>query len=77
LIACADLLPEDQRLTVRRRSRKRPLTEFASRSPLHAFAAWLLRAALTALMFLALYWMIANVAVPALTNSFLDQMNRQ
>ena len=62
-------------MTVRRRSRKRPLTEFASRSPVHALMAWLLRAALTAVMFLALYWMIANVAVPALTNTFLEQMN--
>jgi hypothetical protein len=37
--------------------------------------AWLIRAALTALMFLALYWMMANVAVPALTNTFHKQMN--
>jgi hypothetical protein len=53
-------------LTVRRRSRRRPLTDFASRSPLHAFGVWLLRSALIALMALAVWLLIANWAVPTL-----------
>ena len=37
-------------MTVRRRSHRRPLTDYASRSPLHALGVWLLRSALIALM---------------------------
>lgn len=62
-------------MTVRRRSRRRPLTEFASRSPLHAFAVWMLRSALIALMFLAVYLLVVNVAVPALSAGMANQIN--
>ena len=49
-----------------RRRRRRPLAEFASRSPLHAFGAWLLRSATVALLFLAAWLLIVNWAVPTL-----------
>lgn len=57
-------------MTVRRRSRRRPLTEFASRSPLHALGVWLVKAAVIALMFLAAWLLIANWAVPSLVDGF-------
>jgi hypothetical protein len=53
-------------LTVRRRSRRRLLTDYASRSPLHAFGVWLFRSALIVLMGLAAWLLIANWAVPTL-----------
>ncbi|MCV0377400.1 hypothetical protein [Microbacterium sp.] len=53
-------------MTVRRRSRRRPLTDFASRSPLHAFGVWLFRSALIVLMGLTAWLLIANWAVPTL-----------
>ena len=53
-------------MTVRPRSRRRPLTEFANRSPLHAFGVWLLRSALIALMALAVWLLIVDWAVPSL-----------
>lgn len=55
-------------MTVRRRSR-RPLTEFASRSPLLVFGVWLLRSALVALLFLGAWLLVANWAVPTLVES--------
>ena len=58
-------------MTARRRSRRRrPLTEFASRSPLHALGVWLLRAAMTLLLFLALWLLVINWAVPSLIDGF-------
>jgi hypothetical protein len=68
LIACADLLPEDQRLTVRRRSRKRPLTDFASRSPLHAVIAFGIRLGLLAAISIFGYVVIVNVLAPNLVD---------
>lgn len=61
-------------MTVRRRSRRRPLTEFAARSPLHALGVWLLRSALIGLMLLALYLLIVNVLAPGLADSFVEQI---
>jgi hypothetical protein len=52
-------------MTARRRSRKRrPLTEFAERSPLHAVAAALIRFALLAGIALVMYLVIVNVLLP-------------
>ena len=53
-------------MTVRRRSRRRPLSEFASRSPVHALGVWLLKSALVALFFLAAWLLVSNWAVPSL-----------
>lgn len=53
-------------MTVRRRSRRRPLTEFAKRSPMHALGVWLLRSALTAGLFLGAWLLVVNWAVPSL-----------
>ena len=61
-------------MTVRRRSRRRPLTEFASRSPLHAFGVWLFRAAIYAGLVLAVYLLIANILVPTMLEGFLQGM---
>ena len=56
-------------MTARRRSRtRRPLTDFARRSPLHAFGVWLLRSTMVAALFLALYILIVNWAVPSLVD---------
>ena len=56
-------------MTARRRSRtRRPLTDFARRSPLHAFGVWLLRSALIAALFLALYLFVVTWAVPSLVD---------
>jgi hypothetical protein len=57
-------------LTARRRSRRRPLTNFASRSPLHGLGVWLFGSALIALMTLGVWLLIANWAVPALVEGF-------
>lgn len=54
----------------RRRSRRRALTDFANRSPIHAFAAWILRAALIAAAFVGLWLLVANWAVPSLVDGF-------
>jgi uncharacterized membrane protein YccF (DUF307 family) len=58
-------------MTVRRRSRKRPLTEFASRSHAHAFGVWLLRAARFVLVgwWLGAVWMGAAwlISLPIIT----------
>jgi hypothetical protein len=56
-------------MSVRRRSRRRPLTEFAKRSPLHALGVWLLRSGLIALLFLGLWLLITTWAVPSLSES--------
>jgi hypothetical protein len=53
-------------LTVRRRSRRRPLTDFASRSLLHAFGVWLLRSVLIIVMGLIAWLLVTNWAVPSL-----------
>ena len=57
-------------MTARRRSLRRPLTDYASRSPLHAVGVWLFRSALVALMTLAAWLLIANWAVPSLIEGF-------
>ncbi len=56
-------------MTVRRRSRRRPLTEFAKRSPLHALIVWLLKSGLIALLLLGLWLLITTWAVPSLSES--------
>jgi hypothetical protein len=61
-------------MTARRRSRRRPLTEFASRSPLHAFAVWLLRSALIIALALAVYLLITNALVPGMVDDFTQRM---
>lgn len=63
-------------MTVRRRPGGRPLTEFASRSPLHAFGVWLLRTALVGLIALAVYLLVVNVLVPGLADRMVEQMSR-
>ena len=57
-------------MTARRRSRRRPLTDFARRSLLHALGVWLFRSALILLMGLAAWLLIANWAVPTLVEGF-------
>ena len=52
-------------MTARSRSRRRPLREFAGRSPFHALIAWLIRAALLGLVVLTVYLVVMNIAVPA------------
>lgn len=54
----------------RRRRSKAPLSAFASRSPLHAFAVWLFRSAVIVLMGFAIWLLIANWAVPTLVDGF-------
>jgi hypothetical protein len=54
----------------RRRSRRRPLTELARRSPLHAFGVWLVRAALFAVLFPGIWLLVAYWAVPNLVEGF-------
>lgn len=62
-------------MAARRPSRRRPpLTEFANRSQLHALGVWLFRTALMALIFLAVWLVIANVLVPHLVDGFLEGM---
>ena len=55
-------------MAARRRSPRRPLNRLASRSPLHAFAAWLLRSALIGVIFLIVWLLISNWAVPSLVD---------
>jgi hypothetical protein len=62
-------------MTARRRARRRPLAEFAARSPLHAIGVWLLRSALIGVMFLGLYLLIVNVLAPGLVEGMLEQMD--
>lgn len=57
-------------MTARRRSRRRPLTDYASRSPLHAAGVWLFRSALIAVMTLGVWLLIANLAIPSLVEGF-------
>lgn len=61
-------------MPVRRRSSRRPLTEFANRSALHASGVWLFRAAIYAAMLLAVYLLIANVFGPYVVEGFLQEM---
>jgi hypothetical protein len=58
-------------MTVRRRSRNRPLTEFARRSPIHAVTVWLFRSSIIAALILATYLLIAGVLVPGMVEAFL------
>jgi hypothetical protein len=44
----------------------RPLTEFANRSPMHAFAVWLLKSALIGLLVVGLWLVVVNWAVPTM-----------
>ena len=53
-----------------RRSRRRPLTEFSRRSPAHAVGVWLLRTALVGLLFLSVWLLVVNWAVPSLVDGF-------
>ena len=64
-------------MTARRRSHRRPLTEFAARSPLHALAVWLVRSALVALMFLAAYLLIANFLAPDFADRMVELIRAQ
>ncbi len=57
-------------MTRGRTRRRRPIAEFASRSPVHALAAWILRAVLLGLLTLAVYLLVVNVAVPILIDGF-------
>ncbi len=57
-------------MTARRRSRRRPLTDFASRSPIHAVGVWLFRTALIGLMMLGIWLLIENWAAPTLVEGF-------
>lgn len=53
-------------MTAPRRSRRRPLTGLSRRSPVHAVGVWLLRSALTAVLFLGVWLLVVNWAVPSL-----------
>jgi hypothetical protein len=61
-------------LTVRRRSRRRPLTEYASRSPLHAFAVWLLKSAVIVGMALCVYLVVTQILIPGYVDQVVHQM---
>jgi hypothetical protein len=59
------------------RSRRRPLTEFGSRSPLHAFGVWLIKSALIILIGLAAWIYVSNVAIPNYTNQMIERIESQ
>jgi hypothetical protein len=61
----------------RRRARRRPLTEFASRSPIHAFGVWLVRNAVLLAIAGAMFLFIWNVALPNLIDGFSDVIRNQ
>jgi hypothetical protein len=61
-------------LTVRRRSRRRPLTEYASRLPLHAFAVWLLKSAVIFGMALGVYLVVTQILIPGYVDQVVHQM---
>ncbi len=59
-------------MAVRRRSRKRrPLSEFAQRSHVHAIPVWLLKAGMTALLVAGMWLLIAAWAAPSLGEGLL------
>ena len=60
-------------MTVRRRSRRRPLSTFSSRSPLHALIAGLLRLVLLVGISVIGYIVIVNVLAPTLVDSVVHQ----
>ena len=65
-------------MTARRRyPRRRPLTEFARRSPLHALAAGLIRFALLAGLALVFYVVVMNVLAPDLVDDLVDEFRNQ
>jgi hypothetical protein len=65
-------------MTVRRRSRRRrPLTEFAQRSPLHAVLAALIRFALLALLAVVAFLVIMNVLVPNMIDGLVDELGNR
>ena len=57
--------------TRRRSRRRRPLAEFASRSPLHAFEVWVLESALVLTMGVIFILLVMNVAVPMMSGGFI------
>jgi hypothetical protein len=62
----------------RRRSlRRRPLNEFAQRSPLHALVAGLIRFALLAAVAVVAYFVIMDVLVPQMTDGLINEFRDQ
>lgn len=61
-------------LTARRRSRRRPLTDYASRSPLHAFAVWLLKTAIIVGAAIAVYVVVTQILIPGYANQLVHQV---
>jgi hypothetical protein len=59
-------------MTARRRSRRRPLIDFASRSPRHAAGVWLLRTVILAAIALVTYLLVINVFLPNMVDDFID-----
>jgi hypothetical protein len=57
----------------RRPRRRRPLTDFAERSWLHAAAAGLIRFALLAAVALVAYLVIVNLLVPGMVDGLLEE----
>lgn len=64
-------------MTVRRRSRRGPLTEFASRSPMHAFLVWLVRTSLLVLIGVGAYLIIMNLLVPNMIDGLVQQVQNR
>jgi hypothetical protein len=57
-------------MAARSRSRGRPLTDSAVRSPTHAVGVWVIRASAVGLMFLGHWLVLVYWAVPYLVDSF-------
>ena len=65
-------------MTARRRSRRRrPLNEFAQRSPLHAVVAALIRLTLLAGIAVIAYLLIMNVLVPIMIDGLVEEFRSQ
>lgn len=56
----------------RPRGRRRPLREFAGRSPLYALGMWLLRSAVILILGLVFFLLVANVAIPMLSDGIVS-----
>ena len=61
-------------MAARRRSRRRPLTNFATRSPLHGLVVWLGRSALILLAGWIAYLLVVNVIVPGYVEQMVEQV---
>lgn len=67
----AGKLPGGREMADRRRSQKGQLRRIADRSPLHSSAMWLIKAAVIGALFLGIWLVVINWAVPSLVEGFV------